>query len=48
MVDSAMEEEKENLSYDITVTLTKRSDGTYLYMLEPSRAYLDDPNGCIR
>ena len=44
MVDSAMEEEKENLSYDITVTLTKRSDGTYLYMLEPSRAYLDDPD----
>ena len=46
MIDSGTREEYENISTDIEVLLEEKEgeEGTYLYTLVPSAAYLDDEN----
>ena len=44
MVDSGIQEEYENISFDIGVALEDLGNGQYLYTLTPSQAYLQDEN----
>ena len=44
MVDSGVQEEYENISFDIGVALEDMGNGQYLYTLTPSQAYLQDEN----
>ena len=44
MVDSGIQEEYENISFDIGVALEDLGNGQYPYTLTPSQAYLQDEN----